>query len=242
MAGEHYLDITTLLSALPTQARPPRLTPQLMPFAVHPYRCQRDDDEGCTPSRCSCGNHEGLQCSRGGHAAQAPTIALVTVPDTRVFPKRDGRRAGDGRDAGVLLQRPEAPRDALTAPHTYQRRRGERRWGQSNGVCRSGWGRSAAALRRYAKMERREPTRLPQALGRRPGASCKALVTTWSACVRRGGRWRHAALGALAMETPPSLPPLPIIVVEDAPIDLYLLQRVLTAHDLAHELHVIGKG
>jgi len=44
------------------------------------------------------------------------------------------------------------------------------------------------------------------------------------------------------METPPSLPPLPIIVVEDAPIDLYLLQRVLTAHDLAHELHVIGKG
>jgi len=42
------------------------------------------------------------------------------------------------------------------------------------------------------------------------------------------------------METPPSLPPLPIMVVEDDPVDLYLLHRVLTAHELAHELHVIG--
>jgi CheY-like chemotaxis protein len=44
------------------------------------------------------------------------------------------------------------------------------------------------------------------------------------------------------MDTPPSPPPLPIIIVEDDPIDLYLLRRVLTAHALAHELHVIGKG
>ena len=44
------------------------------------------------------------------------------------------------------------------------------------------------------------------------------------------------------METPPSPPPMSIIVVEDDPIDLYLIHRVLTAHALAHELHVIDNG
>ena len=42
------------------------------------------------------------------------------------------------------------------------------------------------------------------------------------------------------MDTPTSPPPLTIIVVEDDPIDLYLIRRVLTAHELAHELHVIN--
>ena len=44
------------------------------------------------------------------------------------------------------------------------------------------------------------------------------------------------------MDIPLSPPPLPIMVVEDDPMDLYLLHRVLTAHELAHELHVIGKS
>jgi CheY-like chemotaxis protein len=44
------------------------------------------------------------------------------------------------------------------------------------------------------------------------------------------------------METPTSPPPLTIIVVEDDPIDVYLIGRVLTAHALAHELHVIDNG
>jgi CheY-like chemotaxis protein len=81
---------------------------------------------------------------------------------------------------------------------------------------------------------------MPQAPGNLPDASCNAMVTAWIAGGRCGVRWRHAARGALAMETPPSPPPLPIIVVEDDPVDLYLLRRVLTAHELAHELHVIG--
>ena len=41
------------------------------------------------------------------------------------------------------------------------------------------------------------------------------------------------------METPTSPPSLTIVVVEDDPIDLYLIRRVLTAHGLVHDLHII---
>jgi chemotaxis family two-component system response regulator Rcp1 len=44
------------------------------------------------------------------------------------------------------------------------------------------------------------------------------------------------------METPTSRPPLTIIVVEDNPVDVYLIRWVLQAHELSHELHVIDNG
>src|SRR4029450_9865403 len=44
------------------------------------------------------------------------------------------------------------------------------------------------------------------------------------------------------METPAPHPPLTIIVVEDNPLDVYLLQWVLKAHELAHEFQVIDNG
>jgi CheY-like chemotaxis protein len=43
------------------------------------------------------------------------------------------------------------------------------------------------------------------------------------------------------METPPAIP-LTIILVEDNPIDVYLVERVLTAHALPYDLHVIEHG
>src|SRR2546429_3256303 len=51
-----------------------------------------------------------------------------------------------------------------------------------------------------------------------------------------------AATGALDMDTPTSRTPLTIIVVEDNPLDVYLIQWVLRAHELAHELQVIDNG
>ena len=44
------------------------------------------------------------------------------------------------------------------------------------------------------------------------------------------------------METPAPHPPLTIIVVEDNPLDVYLIQWVLKAHELAHEFQVIDNG
>jgi two-component system, chemotaxis family, response regulator Rcp1 len=44
------------------------------------------------------------------------------------------------------------------------------------------------------------------------------------------------------METPASHLPLTIIVIEDNPVDVYLIRWVLKAHALAHELHVIDNG
>ena len=43
------------------------------------------------------------------------------------------------------------------------------------------------------------------------------------------------------METPPALP-LRIIVVEDNPVDVYLMRWVLTAHELPYDLHVIDNA
>ena len=43
------------------------------------------------------------------------------------------------------------------------------------------------------------------------------------------------------METPPATP-LTIIMVEDDPVDVYLVRWVLTAHELPYELHVIEHG
>ena len=43
------------------------------------------------------------------------------------------------------------------------------------------------------------------------------------------------------METPPATP-LTIILVEDNPVDAYLVRWVLTAHKLPYELHVIEHG
>src|SRR5256712_8444043 len=51
-----------------------------------------------------------------------------------------------------------------------------------------------------------------------------------------------AATGALDMDTPTSRTPLTIIVVEDNPVDVYLIRWVLKAHELAHELQVIDNG
>ena len=48
--------------------------------------------------------------------------------------------------------------------------------------------------------------------------------------------------GVLVMETPPSRPPLTIIVVEDNPLDVYLMRWVLDAHQLHYELQVIENG
>jgi CheY-like chemotaxis protein len=44
------------------------------------------------------------------------------------------------------------------------------------------------------------------------------------------------------METPTSRTPLTIIVVEDNPVDIYLIRWVLQAHELAYELEVIENG
>jgi two-component system, chemotaxis family, response regulator Rcp1 len=44
------------------------------------------------------------------------------------------------------------------------------------------------------------------------------------------------------VDTPASHPPLTIIVVEDNPVDIYLIRWVLHAHELSHELHVIDNG
>jgi CheY-like chemotaxis protein len=44
------------------------------------------------------------------------------------------------------------------------------------------------------------------------------------------------------METPTSRTPLTIIVVEDNPVDVYLIRWVLQAHELSHELAVIDNG
>ena len=44
------------------------------------------------------------------------------------------------------------------------------------------------------------------------------------------------------MDTPASPTPLTIILVEDNPIDVYLMRWVLDAHDLSYELHVIEHG
>lgn len=44
------------------------------------------------------------------------------------------------------------------------------------------------------------------------------------------------------MEIPTSPHPLPIIVVDDNPVDVSLIRWVLTAHALADTLHVIGNG
>jgi CheY-like chemotaxis protein len=48
--------------------------------------------------------------------------------------------------------------------------------------------------------------------------------------------------GVLVMETSPSRPPLTIIVVEDNPLDVYLMRWVLDAHQLRYELQVIENG
>jgi len=44
------------------------------------------------------------------------------------------------------------------------------------------------------------------------------------------------------METPAPRLPLTIIVIEDNPVDVYLIRWVLHAHELSHELHVIDNG
>jgi len=44
------------------------------------------------------------------------------------------------------------------------------------------------------------------------------------------------------MATPISHTPLTIIVVEDNPVDIYLIRWVLKAHELSHELQVIDNG
>jgi len=44
------------------------------------------------------------------------------------------------------------------------------------------------------------------------------------------------------MDTSTSRTPLTIIVVEDNPVDVYLIQWVLKAHELSHELRVIDNG
>jgi CheY-like chemotaxis protein len=44
------------------------------------------------------------------------------------------------------------------------------------------------------------------------------------------------------MDTPAPRTPLTIIVVEDNPLDVYLIRWVLNAHALSHELHVIENG
>jgi CheY-like chemotaxis protein len=38
--------------------------------------------------------------------------------------------------------------------------------------------------------------------------------------------------------SPPPMPPLTLLLVEDDPLDVYLLQRVLTAQELSYTLHV----
>jgi CheY-like chemotaxis protein len=44
------------------------------------------------------------------------------------------------------------------------------------------------------------------------------------------------------MDTPVPRTPLTIIIVEDNPIDVYLMHWVLDAHDLSYELQVIENG
>jgi CheY-like chemotaxis protein len=48
--------------------------------------------------------------------------------------------------------------------------------------------------------------------------------------------------GVPGMETPTSRTPLTIIVVEDNPVDIYLIRWVLKAHELSHALEVIDNG
>jgi CheY-like chemotaxis protein len=43
-------------------------------------------------------------------------------------------------------------------------------------------------------------------------------------------------------EIPSAAPPLTIILVEDEPVDVYLIRWVLDAHDLPYELQVIDNG
>src|SRR5262249_49131353 len=44
------------------------------------------------------------------------------------------------------------------------------------------------------------------------------------------------------MDTPAPRTPLTIIVVEDNPVDVYLIRWVLTAHEFSYELQVIDNG
>ena len=44
------------------------------------------------------------------------------------------------------------------------------------------------------------------------------------------------------MDTPASRTPLTIIIVDDNPIDVYLMRWVLDAHALSYELQVIENG
>jgi hypothetical protein len=92
-------------------------------------------------------------------------------PGHTSFPQAVRAGAGEVRDAGALPQPQEEHRAAQTERLTCPRLRGARGCGQRHGVCRRGWGISAAASSRYAKMERREPARMLQAPGRLPEAS-----------------------------------------------------------------------
>jgi CheY-like chemotaxis protein len=44
------------------------------------------------------------------------------------------------------------------------------------------------------------------------------------------------------MDTPAPRTPLTVIVVEDNPVDVYLIRWVLTAHEFSYELQVIDNG
>jgi CheY-like chemotaxis protein len=44
------------------------------------------------------------------------------------------------------------------------------------------------------------------------------------------------------MDTPAPQPPLTIFIVDDNPVDVYLIRWVLDAHELPYELHVIDNG
>ena len=51
----------------------------------------------------------------------------------------------------------------------------------------------------------------------------------------------HVAVKHTLMDTPPALP-LRIIVVEDNPVDVYLIRWILTAHELPYYLQVIDNA
>src|SRR5262245_10972812 len=51
-----------------------------------------------------------------------------------------------------------------------------------------------------------------------------------------------AATEALGMDASTSRTPLTIIVVEDNLVDVYLIEWVLKAHELSHELQVVDNG
>src|SRR5689334_19145842 len=68
------------------------------------------------------------------------------------------------------------------------------------------------------------------------------MTTSWIVRAFQAVGSGSAATGALGMDTPTSRTPLTIIVVEDNPVDVYLIQWVLRAHELAHELRVIDNG